>query len=383
MLDDKQFKISYQCASLGSLSLKFCALYRVRNHFRYKTLEAGGESVSLANWVLEVRLKMSACSGCNIVFKNDVIAVCALCTAMFHANSKGPNCSGCTASETKVLELKGKPRMVYYCAACTANGGQDSSLKTAVMDLQQAIKELSSLKNDLIVLKASVPELRGDINNLRESSEQYRKDIQEVQTELIEMSKETKAKFSSLEKNIKGISTVAGVDKSDSNNIQQTINEIENRKSRQNNLLVYNIPEPEGGDQNKDVDAVALALSKVQNLQSRITTDNVKRLGVFDINKCRPILVKMDCHLDVTAVLVNWKVIPAGINVSADLTECQRSLYKQLKESAKDYNDGHGVDGSRQIVRMFNGNPKLITIGDKKFGDSISKKGVSQRNRKN
>lgn len=153
-------------------------------------------------------MKMSTCSECNSVFKNDVIAVCALCTAMFHANSKGPNCSGCTASEIKVLELRGKPRMVYYCTTCSASGGQDSSLKAAVVDLQQAIKELSSLKNDLVGLSASIPELRGDIDNLKKSSEQCRKDIQEVQAELIEISNESKAKFSSLEKNIKDIPTL-------------------------------------------------------------------------------------------------------------------------------------------------------------------------------
>lgn len=161
------------------------------------------------------------------------------------------------------------------------------------------------------------------------------------------------------------------------------IDEIEDRKSRQNNLLLYNIPEPDGGDHNKDVVAVAHALFKVQNLQSQITVGNVKRLGVFDDSKCRPILVKMDCHLDVTTVLINWKAIPAGIRVSADLTEYQRSLYKQLKESARNYNVEHSADGSRQIVKMFDGNPKLITIKDKKHDNSISKKGVSQRGQKN
>ena len=112
---------------------------------------------------------MSACAECGIPFKGDVIATCSVCLGLFHANSgKGKNCSGCTASEIKVLELKEKkPMMVYRCPACTAIGGEDTSLKAAVSDLQASINELLGLRKDLAELKESIPKLRIDVDGLR------------------------------------------------------------------------------------------------------------------------------------------------------------------------------------------------------------------------
>ena len=92
----------------------------------------------------------------------------------------------------------------------------------------------------------------------------------------------------------------------------------------------------------------------------------IKRLGIYSENKRRPILVEMDCRLDVSNVLINWKSLPKGINVSPDLTEYQRSLYKTLKDSAKLYNSQHQDDNSKQIVKMVRDNPKLITINNKR-----------------
>ena len=80
----------------------------------------------------------------------------------------------------------------------------------------------------------------------------------------------------------------------------------------------------------------------------------------------------MDCHLDVSTALINWKLLPSGINISADLTEFQRKSYNTLKDPARKYNNEHKGDGNKQIVKMVKVNPKIFTIKDRKRAGTSS-----------
>lgn len=333
---------------------------------------------------------MSTCAKCDYGFtSSDVIAVCNVCNDLFHANSTGKNCANCSASEIKVLEFKKKKAMmVYRCPTCTLSGGEDASLKALVVDLQKSIKELSSFKEEIKSIKECIPGLRQDIGVLKATTEECMARISNVEARIKEnedSSDVCKVKITKLENIIKEIpnSNNATVDQSEAAVNIQVLSELEDRRSRENNLIILNVPDSDGVNPEIDAVAVEKALVKIKNLKTKFSKTNIRRLGKFNHNKCRPILVKMDNRLDVTSVLINWKLVEDGINVSADLTKYQRSVFKNLKQKAKDFNNAHINDTAKQIVKMVHGDPKLITIKDKHHvgSSTASKSSIHQKSK--
>lgn len=287
---------------------------------------------------------MSTCANCDTGFTTeDFIVVCNVCNDLYHAN----NCSGCSASELRVLDFKKKkPMLVYRCQACTASGGEDSSLKEVVAELQQSLKWLSSFKEDIKEIKSIIPELQFEVDSMK-------KDLVEQKNNILKV-----------ENTVKNLPVPnLEVDKMEINaDFQSMISEIGDRSVRSKNVLIWNLQDSPTTTPTTDSIAVANTLFKIKNIKTVISKLNVKRLGKYDQNKCRPILVRMDSHLDVSTVLINWKEIPSGINVSADLTRFQRSQYKKLKEEANAFNAQHKSDAVKKVVKMVNGNPRIFTV---------------------
>lgn len=305
---------------------------------------------------------MSTCAKCNHGFSNsDVIAVCVTCSDLYHAKSK--NCADVTASEIKVMELKSsKPKLVYRCQTCVAAGGEDISLKEAVVDLQRSVKDFTSLSIKVNeIYDVNLPEIRGDVDALKAGQEHLRAQFELFSRKICEDVTELQGEHKSLLDSRK-LSASTEV----SSEVQTVISEIEDRGRRENNLLVFNVPENCGGDGlSLDVKAVEDILSGIKNIETSFNSRNVKRVGEFCNTKIRPILVKMISRSDVTTCLINWRIVPKHIRLSADLTVCQRETYKRLKIKANDYNRVNRDGESVKIVKFVKGNPKILTVKKK------------------
>lgn len=158
------------------------------------------------------------------------------------------------------------------------------------------------------------------------------------------------------------------------NNIQSFFNEIEDRKTRENNIISHNVPECPSSDLDivNEHQIVSSIFEKIDIKTKVKELSHIKRIGRYDINKTRPILIKMDDRSDVTKVLINWKLIEAPFNVSPDLTILQRSSYKKLKQETKVFNSQNKDSNVIKVVRMVKGNPQISTI---EKGKRISRNG--------
>ena len=167
------------------------------------------------------------------------------------------------------------------------------------------------------------------------------------------------------------------------------INEIEDRKKRENNLIILNVPEQIKNDKVKltrdyDLKKVKLALGKITNLDTRFNLKNIKRIGKFNADKIRPICVKCDSRYDVTRIVTHWRLVPKYFIVSYDLTKNQREDFNKLRNEAKIFNSlEENKDKGKQIVKFTNGNPMIVTVKAFKSKDKSSHDSTSINNPKN
>lgn len=321
---------------------------------------------------------MSKCAGCNGGFGDaDLIAVCCVCYDLYHASESGLNCAATTSTEIRVLKLKAKPQLVYRCAKCTKNGGQNQQVVEALVELKDEVKLLSSFKEAFKVLtNKTIPEFRQDIDELKSQSENLKTDLAdhiEKNTVVIE---NFKVQLSAIE------ATPSCVHNADSNNTamptaafqaQMVLSEIDNRKARENNLIILNVPECPVNANSKtkkshDLNYVVNILSKIKNISTKLNNKIIKRIGTYNPDQKRIIRVKIDCHNDVSQVLIHWRLIPKEFIVSADLTQNQRECLRSLKKVAEEFNlmNKDKNNNTKKIVKFIKGNPTLVTVKDKK-----------------
>ena len=176
------------------------------------------------------------------------------------------------------------------------------------------------------------------------------------------------------------LSTGAVVPASDS--AQIVIDEIEERKLRECNLIIFNTDDSDvdNYDIDDDVQLVASVLRKVNNIKTVFTSSNVKRLGMYEVNKKRPILVKMRHHNEVSNVLMHWNLISKPYTVSFDLTPYQREQFKMLKNEADKFNAEHDISKRKKVVRFIKGNSKIFKLDFNKKNKNGNK---SKNNSKN
>ena len=153
---------------------------------------------------------------------------------------------------------------------------------------------------------------------------------------------------------------------------QMVIEEIDDRKRRENYLLILNVPEQIKSDNGKlrkdyDLNMVKSTLQKINNLQTKLSINKLRRLGAFDKDKTRLIRVRFDCRQDVTNIITHWRLIPKDNIVSYDLTKSQRSQYNKLRIDVKKFNSSEeNKNKAKQIVKFVNGNPKIFSYDPKK-----------------
>lgn len=136
--------------------------------------------------------------------------------------------------------------------------------------------------------------------------------------------------------------------------VEVVASELQDRIRRSVNIMVYNLsPSVE----QSDPDRVRAALGRIENLN--LSNISVRRFSKpTRANAPPPVLVRMSSSEEASRVLRNWKLLPGGVNVTADRTKAQRDLYKKLKEEAVMYNRAN-PNSSRKVIKYNNGVPFL------------------------
>ena len=131
--------------------------------------------------------------------------------------------------------------MVYRCAKCTKNGGQNKFLVEAIQELQDEEKQFSALKDSVkSVEEKIIPEIRQDLDDIKSEHAELKSDFDNhVESNAIVI-QEIKDQLS---ENL----VVSADDNVDSNSstlpnaalqTQAILSEIDNRKSRENNIII-------------------------------------------------------------------------------------------------------------------------------------------------
>ena len=137
---------------------------------------------------------------------------------------------------------------------------------------------------------------------------------------------------------------------------EQLVQERE-RKLRASNIIIHGVDEKEGNSKEKDEEFINVFLGTIGN---NTKPESIVRLGKYDMNKSRPIKVKMISEnekLNVMSRLSNLKNAEENlkrISVTDDYTIEERAEIRKWIEKAKE----HNRDEQGNITWKVRGTPK-------------------------
>ena len=216
--------------------------------------------------------------------------------------------------------------------------------------LQSSVAKLSSISSSIDTLtKVEIPKLKSSLVAVENSQHTFKEEVDESIKYITIDIGDLKLSVSKLESASASHSNYGkGQDSllssGNSENFLPLSDELENRKLKENNMIIHNVPEQIKSDTNKlvrdyDLNEVNGALQKIQNISTKLDCKKVRRLGSFSASKVRPLLVQFDARDDALNVITHWRLLPRDLYFSFDLTKWQRDQYNLLKNEAKNFNE--------------------------------------------
>lgn len=155
--------------------------------------------------------------------------------------------------------------------------------------------------------------------------------------------------------------STTNIEKEQLTGICETLAEMEDRKLRSKNVIMFNVPESSG---NSHPEIMSEDLNKVKSILhnvSNVDTSQIKlyRLGKKDTNKTRPIKIELPDKYQARTVLQN-KGIPYEnviIKTKNDLTMLQR---QEVQNLWKELEDRKSKGENNLIIKYINNRPKIL-----------------------
>lgn len=214
-------------------------------------------------------------------------------------------CSGLCSSEIKVMELKGRRRLKFYCDECMEG----------LLQVPKLIK--------------IVEELKSEIATMREGAGADQRDLPPRQL------------------------SVLGGD-------EDLVSEMMDRQSRLSNVIIAGVKEP---SRNTGAERKAEDSETVRGVlhNTGLDTNNFRlfRLGRFSANKNRPIKVVLNSIESAKYVLKNrQKINIPGVRIFGDQTKSQREYYKKVECQLQELVD---AGDETKVIRYIHGRPTIVT----------------------
>lgn len=215
------------------------------------------------------------------------------------------DCSGLNASELKVMDLKGKRSLRFYCEDC------ESGIKL-------------------------IPELIVKIDKLEAELKSIKDFTQNV------------------------INATAATDSGASiNEKEDLISEIMDRQNRASNVIVLNVNESKKNSQpERNLEDLATIKDIVQKVNINANDIKIFRLGKFTPNKIRPIKVCLKSVDDAKLILKNKQSIGVpNIKIFSDQTKAQRDYFNKVKLELQELIN-NGV--TNKTIKFINNKPTIV-----------------------
>ena len=142
------------------------------------------------------------------------------------------------------------------------------------------------------------------------------------------------------------------------------------RLERRNNIVVFNLPEPDGGTpqerMHKDVETFTkMTKDGCKNEVKKNEIEKCFRLGKYESNKTRPLLIKLKDDERKKKLFLSLKTLREhkgkyeNVQIGHDLTKSQREEHKEMINKAKEMDT---VEGSENYIHLVRGPPDNLRI---------------------
>lgn len=255
----------------------------------------------------------------------------------------------------------GKRRLVHECDISTADfdrfRGEMTSLFREFMTTQNGI--LHKISEDILSVKEEIKNLQQTTQNIILDHGQIKTDITELRTSQTTANN----KIEMLESTVNTLKNTITVQKPLSND--EIFTEVQERYSREKNLIVVGVQEANGNNRSERSAADAQEVTKFfKSIFSECPDPvTVQRLGKYTPNKNRPIKVSF-LSRDTVLYLLKMKVnqTTARYRIYSDQTVYQQNQMKCLRDEL----NRRIEDGERDLVIKFiKGNPKIVSATPK------------------
>lgn len=145
-------------------------------------------------------------------------------------------------------------------------------------------------------------------------------------------------------------------------NIEQIINEVNDRQNRAKNILIFKLNESElQTSQEREKEDTKKAAKIIEFLLPAINTENIKtvRLGRKNNDKIRPLKITLNSREDALKLIWNKAKLrdsEYNVMIGLDETELQRGYYKKMKSEY----DERTKNGEKLKIKYVNGLPQIM-----------------------
>ncbi|KAJ8669761.1 hypothetical protein QAD02_001020 [Eretmocerus hayati] len=289
------------------------------------------------------------CPYCNKVVVHSEKAVrCPECNSGYHESCSSTDRAGRTENGS-FKKCCGKPSSRSTSPSAGAISLSPTANTSKNPDLSAIMKQLKTMEKSL----------KSDVDRVERSLKSELSDIKQSMSNIESKLKEQSDRISTIEEEVNSLhvkNDTVNVDlnqcKSDILVLQEAVGSLQNkvptldteeiyaevndRARRQNNIIIYNVKEP----QNENCfNCVSEVLSRIKDLNNPVFS--CKRIGVATADKPRPILVTFNKFSDALCVLKNRNKVGKAINIASDQTLNQRQHLSNLRAQLVQHNELH------------------------------------------
>lgn len=248
-----------------------------------------------------------------------------------------------------------------------------SQMQTNISDVKTQITEIKvSNEQTLRLIRENLADVKSQINDIKSTACGMEMEQSNIKTHVSQLENKISVgenKIKSLESELNNLKLASPTGSSSQAKNQPLMNEklireVQDRKERENNILVVGVPEQTSSIAEERISKDEAEVMNITNSVSNQIPKPTKiiRIGKYNAGKNRRIKVCYDTPTPVKQLLRNRDKLPVNIKMFSDQTPAQQKYLQDLKEElVRRQNSGE----SELTIKYLNGTPSIINTTPK------------------
>uniref|UniRef100_A0A0K8S7G4 Zinc finger PHD-type domain-containing protein n=1 Tax=Lygus hesperus TaxID=30085 RepID=A0A0K8S7G4_LYGHE len=310
-----------------------------------------------------------ACSKCDQPLLSEDAISCASCKDDLHF--------GCAGLYERNFRRMNEKKLSWKCSKCVLDSASSNNdfLKSWLVNFETKMSAQASANTE--ELKGLITGLTDKVDACLANYESLNSRVEYLKADFDSKHENVNRRLSEIEKVLPN-TTVASVlpGASGGQDAEFILAELEDRRRRASNILIFGIPESfgaatadladnkEAGSHPELLDEVNSDLAKIKDCLNKLKPEfvdsvvRVSRIGRPDASRSRPIKVIFQSPLAASRVLMaNRATRPPIFSASNDKTPAQQSYLNDLRETLKRRTEAGETD---LTIRYVSGTPKIV-----------------------